>query len=176
MKLSNKNVEIDAIVLDEQASQPSNPKDGYTAFYVKTDGIYLLQSGSSPVGPMVHDRIINLALLDTDTALAVGDNFPSFYWCCPAQLDGYTVTDVDFWLTTAGSTYSQFQIHNVTDSVNILSTPVTIDANEYTSYTAASGSVIASGSLATGDLLRFDCDVAGTGAAGCGVNIVVEKS
>jgi len=52
VKLSNKNVEIDAIILDDQPSQPSNPKPGYHTLYVESDGLYTLVSGNSPTGPL----------------------------------------------------------------------------------------------------------------------------
>ena len=61
-----------------------------------------------------------------------------------------------------------WQIHNLTDTVDMLSTAITIDANELTSYTAATAPVInaANDDVATGDIIRVDCDVAGTGTAG----------
>jgi hypothetical protein len=50
----------------------------------------------------------------------------------------------------------------------MLSTKLTIDANETDSSTAAAAAVIDStkDDVATGDMLRIDCDVAGTGAKG----------
>ena len=33
MKLSNKDVELDVIILDNQDTQPSNAKPGYTSIY-----------------------------------------------------------------------------------------------------------------------------------------------
>ena len=50
----------------------------------------------------------------------------------------------------------------------MLSTEITIDVSEFTSYTAATPPVIDTGhdGVATGDILRIDVDVAGTGAKG----------
>jgi hypothetical protein len=50
----------------------------------------------------------------------------------------------------------------------MLSTRITIDANEKTSYTAATAPVINAtyDDVATGDLLAIDIDGAGTGAKG----------
>jgi hypothetical protein len=50
----------------------------------------------------------------------------------------------------------------------MLSTKLTIDANETDSSTAANAAVIdgAHDDVATGDMLRIDIDVAGTGAKG----------
>lgn len=55
---------------------------------------------------------------------------------------------------------------------------VTIDANEVSSYTAATPGVVnpANDDLATGDLLRVDVDTAGTGAKGLVVSIEFEKA
>jgi len=177
VKLSNKNVEIDAIILDDQPSQPSNPKPGYHSLYVMASGIFTMVSGNSPVGPLVHDRIINIALLSNTTDLSTGDDFAEFYWCTPSQLNGYRIVDVDFWVAVSGSTGSSFQVHNVTQSLDILSGNCTIDANEFTSYTAGTPPTIntSNDKLFTGDLLRFDCDTAGTGAKGAGVTIVAER-
>ena len=56
----------------------------------------------------------------------------------------------------------------MTDTVDMLSTRITVDANEKTSYTAAAAPVInaSNDDVATGDILRVDVDVAGTGAKG----------
>ena len=54
---------------------------------------------------------------------------------------------------------------------------LTIDANEYTSYTAATPSVINSSykTVSTGDLIMIDKDVAGTGEKGDLIYLVVQK-
>ena len=54
----------------------------------------------------------------------------------------------------------------------MLTTKITIDASEFTSYTAAAAPVIDTGNddVATGDLIAVDVDVAGTGAKGLGVD------
>ena len=53
----------------------------------------------------------------------------------------------------------------------MLTTKISIDASEFTSYTAAAAPVIDTGNddVATGDLIAIDVDVAGTGAKGLGV-------
>lgn len=57
--------------------------------------------------------------------------------------------------------------------VDMLSTPITIDANEYDSKDAATQPVIntANDDLATGDVIRIDVDVAGTGTKGLNVSL-----
>jgi len=121
-------------------------------------------------------RTVEIALLTNTVTLSGSTDFPNFYWCVPQSLDTYAITDVDFWVTTASTSGApEFSLYNVTDSVTILSTNVTIDQNETTSYTAATPAVVASGTLAAGDFIRFDLENAGTGAKGAGVIIVVEK-
>lgn len=58
--------------------------------------------------------------------------------------------------------------------VDVMSTPVTVDASELTSYTAAVPSVVngANADIAVGDMWRVDIDTAGTGAKG--LQLIVE--
>ncbi len=53
----------------------------------------------------------------------------------------------------------------------MLSTSITIDASEFTSYSAATAPVINTSfdDVATGDRIAIDVDVAGTGTKGLGV-------
>lgn len=64
-------------------------------------------------------------------------------------------------------------IHNLTDTVDMLSTALTIDANEKDSKDATTAAVIDTDhdDVATGDELRFDVDVAGTGTKGLEVRL-----
>ena len=66
--------------------------------------------------------------------------------------------------TSGGPT--TIQVFNFTDGVDMLSTPITIDDTEPTSYTAAVPPVIngATDDVATGDIIRIDIDVAGIGS------------
>lgn len=75
-----------------------------------------------------------------------------------------------FVFTESSSGAPTFQIRNVTQGANMLSTAITIDSGEFTSYSAATPPVIDTGNddVATGDRLRFDLTVAGTGAMGHG--------
>jgi hypothetical protein len=65
------------------------------------------------------------------------------------------------------------QIRNVTDAVDVLSTAITIDQSEFTSYTAATPPVIntANDDVATGDIIAVDVDGAGVSAAGLSVHL-----
>jgi len=147
-------------------------------FSINSDGDTQINGALDVGGTVDMKRTVEIVLLDGDTDLSAGDDFPAFYWTVPALLNGYNITDVDFAVETASSSGApSFQLHNVTRSVDILSTNCTIDANELTSYTAATPAVINTSQdhLATGDQIRFDCDNDGTGTKGCTVIITVEK-
>lgn len=113
----------------------------------------------------------------TGSALAVGDG--QGFFLVPASFNGKTIKSVHAGLTTASSsgtpTVQVARIRGGTP-VDVLSTKVTIDASELTSYTAATPPVVdtANDDLATGDLLRVDVDVAGTGAKG--LMVLIERS
>lgn len=77
----------------------------------------------------------------------------------------FTVTEVRASLTTASSSgLPTFDINE--GGVSILSTKLTIDANEKTSTTAAAPAVISDAVLADDAEMTIDIDVAGTGAKG----------
>ena len=71
-----------------------------------------------------------------------------------------------------GST-TTVQLHNLTDGQDMLSTPITIDASEKDSSTAATPSVVgAYGGVSTADVIRIDVDVVATGTLGLEVRMV----
>lgn len=61
-----------------------------------------------------------------------------------------------------------FGLYNLNDSVEILTTNVTIDENEFSSHTANTAPVINTGcdDVNSGERIRVDCGVAGTGTNG----------
>jgi hypothetical protein len=86
-------------------------------------------------------------------------------------LNGKTLSAVAMAVTTASSSgIPTFNIFNLRGSFNMLSTALTIDANETDSSTAATAAVIDTASshniVNTADQLRIDCSVAGTGTLG----------
>jgi len=156
---------------DEYARFTADGLESRSDADMKTQLGYLTDIVSEP-------RTVEITLLNNSTDLAAGDDFAGFYWCVPESLNGYDITDVDFWVTTASTSgLPSFGIYSVTDSVEILSVNCTIDVDEETSYTATTGPTIntSNDDLATGDLIRFDCDAEGTDTVGCGVILVVEK-
>ena len=59
------------------------------------------------------------------------------------------------------------------NGVSMFSTPITIDANETTSETAAVPAVLSTTALADDDVITVDIDSAGTGAVGLKLSFVV---
>lgn len=115
-------------------------------------------------------------ILDQDTALSVADGLDTL--TVPEEFNGWNIVDFDIALDTASTSgLPQVRLYNVTDSVSVLSTNATCDANEKTSYTAAAPPVIDTShdDVATGDQLRIDGIAAGTNTAGLTVFITFQK-
>lgn len=112
-------------------------------------------------------HVIQISVIDHDRTLETGDD--QHEWMVPDVLDGYEFVSMHcgvFNPSTSG--LPTFQFYNQRHAADILSTRVSIDANEYHSYTAATQPVINSSykGVQKGDRIRFDCDVAGTGTEG----------
>jgi hypothetical protein len=105
--------------------------------------------------------------LNGSTALTTSD---AAYQRIPAGLNGMNLVSATASVGTgaAGSSSSgtpTFTVTNVTDSNAMLSTALTVDAEEYTSATAAAAAVIdtTKDDVATDDLIKVACTTAGTG-------------
>lgn len=116
-------------------------------------------------------RVVQIQVTDpAGDALTTGDG-KAYFWV-PPELNGMNLVDADACVTTVSSSGTPtVQIHNLTDTQDMLSTAITIDASEKTSYTAAAAPAINAtyDDVATGDQLRIDVDVAGTGTKGLSV-------
>ena len=114
-------------------------------------------------------RLVQLVI--TDTLLATGDS--QFHFFIPPELDSWDLVDADAANATPSTTGTPtIQIRNVTDAADMLSTKITIDTAEKTSYTAATPPVIDTGndSVVTGNEIAIDIDSAGTAE---GLNIIL---
>lgn len=103
----------------------------------------------------------------TGAAISTGDG-QAYAWV-PTLLDGYVLTEPVACVATASSSGAvTVQVRNVTQAHDMLSTAITIDANESTSYTAATPPVVnaANAAVAVGDAIAIDVDGAGTGTKG----------
>lgn len=108
-------------------------------------------------------------LVSDPNGVAVTNGDGQAYYRIPAVLNGLDLTAVGMHVTTASTSgIPTVQIHNVTDGNDMLSTKLTVDANEKDSTTATTAAVIDTNydDVVTGDELRIDVDVAGTGTKG----------
>jgi len=125
---------------------------------------------TSEVNPEYEIKVIG----DTQT-LVVGDD--RIIFAIPRRVAGYTLTDAQAYCTTRSTSgIPTIQLRKFKTGADLLSTKITIDVNEYDSYSAAIPSVInpVYSLMALGDLISVDCDVAGTGTKGLGVMLTFE--
>lgn len=139
---------------------------------VPSNGFALIAASGASDGWSSMDvrRVIQLKVIDDATTLTTGDG--KLIFCIPPEIGGLDLIDADAYITTVSSSGTPtIQVRNVTQAADMLSTRITIDVSEFTSYTAAAAPVIDTGNddVATGDLIAIDVDVAGTGAKGLGV-------
>jgi hypothetical protein len=148
-----------------------NPQVTVTAATAST-----INSGTSATTAVTPDALAgsnlgsfikHIRIIATDASLSTGDD--QFSYFIPIELNGMNLVNAQAAVFTASSSGTPtFQIYNVTDTTDMLSTAITIDATENTSYTATTPSVVdsANDDVATGDQIRIDCDVAGTDTTG----------
>lgn len=124
---------------------------------------------------IANQRVIYWRILPAESAASVSDGLD--YFTVPEEFNGWNIVKVEVALDTASTSGgTEWQLYNVTDSVDVLSTPVTTDEDELSSYTAAAPAVVdtTKDDLATGDRLRADCDDPGTDTAGVTYIITLE--
>jgi hypothetical protein len=114
-------------------------------------------------GSIMGTKSIQCVVFDWTTNNATGDG--KFYMHIPASLNGMNLVTVHARVITAGTTNTlDIQIHNLTDTADMLSTKLTVDSGETGSDTAATPAVIntATDDVATNDVLRIDVDAVHT--------------
>jgi hypothetical protein len=107
-------------------------------------------------------RYVCIEVVDKDTLLTTGTGKKGFH--IPPEVSGMNLVYVHAYCITASAVgIPTFQIYNLTDTVNMLSTALTVDATEHGSNTAAVPAVIdgAHDDVATNDFIQIDCSVAG---------------
>ena len=120
-------------------------------------------------------EVVGIMASDMTTAITTGDGKAGFM--VPTKLNGWNLIRANAGLLGAQSTSGlpTVQIRRVRSgsAADMLTTKITIDANESTSHTAATPPVIdtSNDDVQTGDLIYVDVDVAGTGAKGLIVNL-----
>jgi len=92
----------------------------------------------------------------------------------PSTLNGKNLSSAQAHVYTAGTgSLTTVQLHNLTDAQDMLSTPITIDAGEKDSSTAATPSVVGSyGGVSTADVIRIDVDIVATNTLGLEIRMV----
>lgn len=129
-------------------------------------GITFTDAGAGSTLTVTQAECLIVAVGDETTALTTGTAKVTFRM--PFAM---TLTAVRASLTTASS--SGTPTVDINDGgTTILSTKLTIDANERTSTTAATAAVISDTGLADDAEITIDVDTAGTGAAGLKVYLI----
>lgn len=123
-------------------------------------------------GPPAVEPNISVVMVAGGPSDVVVTGDGQWFFTVPDRLDGYLISEVHGAVpgavSTSGVVTVQLARVRAGVAVDVLSTAVTIDANQATSYTAATPSVVnaANDDVAEGDFLRVDVDTAGTDAAG----------
>jgi len=114
------------------------------------------------------EKVIGVLVEAGDTSLATGDAKNGNYFRIPALYNGWNIVAVTAQVYVVGTTgTTDIQLRNVTDSVDVLSTKVTIDSGEKDSKDAAAPAVIdtTKDDVATGDQFTWDVDAVQSGTA-----------
>jgi hypothetical protein len=119
--------------------------------------------------------VVQLDVTDPNGATLTTGNGKAYYRV-NSVLNGKTLSAVALSATTSSTSGTPtFNIFNLRGSWNMLTTALTLDINENDSSTAATPAVIDTASshnvVQTGDQLRIDCSVAGTGTKGIMVDL-----
>ena len=125
---------------------------------------------SGDLSAEARSRSLQIVVTDPggDT-LTTGDG--KAFCVVPSELNNFVITALHAAVTTVSSSGAvTVQVARVRGGtpVDVLSTAITVDASETSSYTAATAPVIntSNDDVLTGDFLRVDIDGAGTGAKG----------
>jgi hypothetical protein len=117
-------------------------------------------------------------VFSSEQAVVTGNDANGWFLVIPSDLNGFELTHAHAAVYTVSSSGAvNVMVRNVVQAVDMLSTAITIDANERTSYTAATPPVIHSTNddVATGDVIVVDVDGAGTGTEGLVVILHFER-
>ena len=127
------------------------------------------------------ERELTIYAVDFETTLTAGDG--KAYFRIPIDLDGMDLVQVGAQVGIAQSTSGTPTVQltrlragtagGARSAADMLSTTITIDANEWDSKDASTSAVIdeSNDDVATGDLIRVDVDSAGTGTKGLFVSL-----
>lgn len=114
-------------------------------------------------GKFRKPTLVGIQVVDSSVNTAVGDG--KAYFRIPAEMNGMNLTGVAATVYTAGTTgTTDIQLRNKTDTADMLSTKLTIDASETDSSTAEAAAVIdtTKDDVVTGDVIAIDIDAIST--------------
>jgi len=164
-----------------------NTAGDVTDIAAASDGLALVRDGTTlkfgqvkNSGLVDHAEVVYLKVFWHDETVSAGDG--AAYFTVPAYLNGGSIVDFDIAVIGASSSgLVTVQLCNLGNNplnagTDVLSTRATIDVGEFNSMNATTQPVIANPILATGDILRVDVDVAGTGTKGLDVFFKVDKA
>lgn len=134
-------------------------------------GDYALSSDLENNSTQYIEKTLTVALSDETTAITSGASKLSIR--APHAMSLYAIPTAS--LVNASSSGAVTVDINVS-GVSILSTKLTIDANERTSTTAATAAVLSNTSIANDAEITFDIDGAGTSAAGLKVTLYYKQA
>ena len=157
-----------AATLDSVSLSTSDSKTASNSINVS-----VADSKAVSVSVGANTKSVSLKVFADSTAISTGDG--KMYWTIPSDFAGMNLIEAHahvYTVSTAGT--PTIQIHNATDAQDMLTTRITIDANENDSLTAAAAPVIDAthDDVASGDVIRIDVDVAGTSTKGLEVRLV----
>lgn len=115
-------------------------------------------------GSIYTSKSVSIQVVAGGSSLSVGDG--KAYFTVPEELNGMNLIAVHARVITAGTTNTtDIQIANVTDTVDMLSTKLTVNSGETGSDTATPAVIDATkDDVVTNDLLRIDIDAVSTTA------------
>lgn len=168
LKYWNGSAWVDAVVGAQglQGTQGTAGAQG-TAGSTGTQGTQGTQGVQGTIGDPGQSTFI-VAMSDESTSLTTGRKVTM------RAPYAFTITGVRSSLSTSSSS-GLVTVDINEGGASILSTKLSIDANERTSTTAATAAVISDTSIASDAELTFDIDAAGTGAKGLKVTIFHTK-
>ena len=120
-------------------------------------------------------RVVSIKVMSDIDILTTGTG--KVIWTVPSELNSYQIINVGASITSTGSTQpsAQIQITNLTTTFGILSTQITIDSGQTTSYASGTQPVINSlyKVISTGNQLSVDVNTAGINLKGLQINIAI---
>lgn len=145
------------IIVGDASGAPTTLDSGSANYILTTD-----TEETTGLKYVLADSIVsNSAGFYIDGAISIGDG--AAFLMLPEAVDGKDLIAVRAAVGTAPSGGEvSLQIHNVSDAVDMLSTPITIDDGETSTLTAEFNAEIdvANDDVATNDVLRLDIDAA----------------